>query len=275
MITKGKKMAYKTFTNIFDAARRGTVEDVKYFVEKKGADISVEDADGWTPLDIAKGRTDSKGNADVVRYLNCAMAKNDTYYDAMRTRPFTKVEQAEIDCFCKAYGNDVHALDKSGEPFMLHEAAAYWDVAVVLHLIRQGADVHAINQGFTPLMSAIAENADIEVINCLYIESVRMKFRPEGDPTDDLIAFAKEMRNTDAVKYLTGWVDIIKSMQMPKEPIMKLLDTIVNAEPDSGIGEYWRESGGGLLKSLETILSYSVELTPEEIDLYRRAKDEL
>jgi ankyrin repeat protein len=60
-------MTKKSFTNIFEAAWRGTVEDVKYFIEQQGADIYAEDADGWTPLDIAKG----KGNEEVIRYSLC------------------------------------------------------------------------------------------------------------------------------------------------------------------------------------------------------------
>jgi hypothetical protein len=194
----------------------------------------------------------------------------------MRTRPFTKVEQAEIDCFCKAYGNNVHAVDENGEPFMLHEAAAYWDVAVVRYLVSLGGDLDAINQGFTPLMSAIAET-NIEVFIYLYHESVRMKVHPEGDPSDDLIAFAKEMGNTWADKYMTTWVNILRSTSMSKEPFVGLLDSIVNAEADSFVGKYWREEGGGLLKVIETGLGLCVDLdlTPEEIDLLRRAKDEI
>jgi hypothetical protein len=172
------------------------------------------------------------------------------------------------------YGNDVHAVDENGEPYLLHEAAAYWDVAVVRYLVSQGADVHAINQGFTPLMSAIAEtNSDAFIY--LYIESVRMKVHPEGDPSEDLIAFAKEMGNAWADEYMTTWVNILRSSSMSKEPFIGLLDSIVNAEADSFVGKYWREEGSGLLKVIETGLSFSEALTPEEIDLYRRAKDEI
>ena len=269
-------MAKKSFTDIFDAARKGTVEDVRYFIEQQGVGINIEDADGWTPLDIAKGRTDSKGN-EIAYYLDCAKAKGDSetakYLDAMRTRPFTKVEQAEIDCFCKAYGNDVHAVDENSEPFLLHEAAAYWSIAVVRYLVMQGADLHAINEGFTPLMSAIAEGAS-DVWYYLYLESVGAKYHPEGDPHEDLIAFAKEMGNTDVAEFLTNWLDILRRMMQAKDNIRTIVDMAVNAEIDSEVGKWWHESDQGILPIFESFCEF-IEPTPEEIDMVRRVKEEL
>ena len=267
-------MAKKSFTDIFDAARKGTVEDMEYLVAE-GADINAEDADGWTPLDIAKG----KGNEAVANYLNCAKGKGDTeldkYLDAMRTRLFTKVEQAEIDCFCKAYGNDVHAVDENGEPFLLHEAAAYWDVAVVRYLISQGADVHAINGGFTPLMAAIAENADHDVWYYLYIETVGYGFRSEDDPHDDLIAFAKEMGNKEVAKSLTFTVEMLRSAIPMKDGLMKLLETQIAFQSSDIDGGTRRKLIEGTLRIIECIVKYFVELNPKEIDLLRRARNEL
>jgi ankyrin repeat protein len=180
-------MTNRSFTDIFDTARRGNVDDVRYLIEHHGADINAVDVDGWTMIDIAKGH----GNTSVVEYL-----------DGMRTSPYTAIEQAEIDKFCMLYGNDAHAVDKFGEPYLLHEAAAYWDVAVVKYIVSLGADVNTINEGFTPLMSAIADNADIGVFR--YLMSNGAGFRPYGDTDDDLIAFAREMGNSAVVEYLTG-----------------------------------------------------------------------
>jgi hypothetical protein len=202
------------------------------------------------------------------------MAKDDSYLDAMRNRPFTKVEQAEIDCFCKAYGHDVKSTDKEGAT-LLHEAAGYWDVAVVRFLISQGADVHAEDEyGFTPLMSAIAENAHGDVWFYLYYETTGGRYHPEGDPHEDLIAFAKEMGNKEVAKYLTTWVNILKSMVEAKDHFREILDMGVNAKPDSSVAEWWRESGKGMLTQFESF-SYFVELTPEEMDVVRRAKDKI
>jgi ankyrin repeat protein len=96
-------MTNRSFTDIFDTARRGTVDDVRYIIEHHGADINAVDMDGWTMIDIAKGH----GNTSVVEFL-----------DGMRTSPYTAVEQSEIDKVCMMYGSDVHALDKFGELYL-------------------------------------------------------------------------------------------------------------------------------------------------------------
>jgi ankyrin repeat protein len=73
---------------------------------------------------------------------------------------------------------------------------------VVKYIVSLGADVNAINHGFTPVMSAIADNADVAVFR--YLMSSGAKISPEGGTDDDLIAFAKEMGNSAVVEYLTG-----------------------------------------------------------------------
>jgi len=52
--------------NISDAAEKGTIEDVRYFVEKKRVDVNAQDERGTTPLYYA-----SRSNADinVLKYL--------------------------------------------------------------------------------------------------------------------------------------------------------------------------------------------------------------
>jgi len=46
-------MARKSFTNIFEAVRKGTVEDVQYFIEQQCVDVNAKDNSGNTPLHIA------------------------------------------------------------------------------------------------------------------------------------------------------------------------------------------------------------------------------
>ena len=173
-------------TLLHDAVYNDNVEIVKWLVSV-GADVNAVDADGWTPLDLAKGN----GKTEMAEYL-----------DSVRTCSFTPVEQAEIDKFCEMHGCDVHAVDHNGEPYLLHEAAAHWDVAVVKHLVSLGADVNAIKEGFTPLMSAIADNPSIEVSK--YLVSVGAYFQSEHDSKKDLLAFAEEMENHAVVEYLAG-----------------------------------------------------------------------
>jgi len=213
---------------------------------------------------LHEGRAKAKGNSGWEKYL-----------DAMQTRPFTKVEQAEIDCFCKAYGNDVHAVDENGEPFLLHEAAAYWDIAVVRYLISLGADINAINEGFTPLMSAIAENAGNDVWFYLYHKSVGKKYHSEGDPHGDLIAFAKEMGNKEVAEYITNWAKILRSFISCKDGLVKILESEIALTPADIDEGTRRKLIEGTLKSIEDMHKDFIELTPDEIDKVRRAREEL
>jgi ankyrin repeat protein len=115
---------------------------------------------------------------------------------------FFDVEQSEIDRFCAMYGCDVKATDKEGAT-LLHEAAGYWDVAVVRFLVSKGANVNAQDQyGFTPLFAAISDNADIEVFK--YLVSKGASVNGKNDTTATLLALAKEMDNPAVVECLSN-----------------------------------------------------------------------
>jgi len=114
---------------------------------------------------------------------------------------------------------------------LFHEAAAYWGIAVVRYLILRGADVNAINEGFTPLMSAIAENADKDVWFYLYHKSVGKRYCSEDNLHDDLIAFAKEIGNTEVAEYITFWADMLKSFMSMKDSLMDLLELQIALKP--------------------------------------------
>ena len=60
-------MAKKPFTDIFDAARKGTIEDVRYFVEKQVADVNAKDSKRNTPLHTAVQRW--YGDNEMIEYL--------------------------------------------------------------------------------------------------------------------------------------------------------------------------------------------------------------
>jgi ankyrin repeat protein len=55
-----------SFTDIFAAAKEGTVEDVRYFVEEKGTSVYAKDANGRIPLHHA---TKSNSNVGILEYL--------------------------------------------------------------------------------------------------------------------------------------------------------------------------------------------------------------
>ena len=109
---------------IFDAAAHGTVEDVKYFIER-GMPVNAKNHTGSSPLHLA---VLNNPNIEVMKYL--------------------------ID-----KGANVNAKDKNAET-PLHFAAVYPDsnTEVLKYLIDKGADVYAKdNIGRTPLDWAIGK----------------------------------------------------------------------------------------------------------------------
>jgi len=58
------------FTNIFDAASDGTVEDVRNFIEERGVDINAKNKNSLMPLHLAA----YNGHIEIVQYLVSAGA---------------------------------------------------------------------------------------------------------------------------------------------------------------------------------------------------------
>ena len=62
------------FENIFFATMRGTIEDVRYFVEKKGVDVNAKDNIGLTPLHLVGF---NMGGAEIAKFLISKQANVD------------------------------------------------------------------------------------------------------------------------------------------------------------------------------------------------------
>jgi hypothetical protein len=110
----------------------------------------------------------------------------------------------------------------------IFEAARRGTVDDVRHFVeQQGADVNAEDQhGFIPLMSAIAENADIEVFKYLLSKG-------ESYALDTLLISAKEMGNAAVAEYLTHYLECsIKAFTEMKDRIIPLLDDGKKLEAD-------------------------------------------
>ena len=76
-------MTNESFTNIFDAAAKGSVDDVKYFVEQE-ADVNEKDNGGNTPLHYT---AEYGTSVDVVKSLIECGADVDSQNNAGQT-PF-------------------------------------------------------------------------------------------------------------------------------------------------------------------------------------------
>ncbi|MDR0496559.1 MAG: ankyrin repeat domain-containing protein [Treponema sp.] len=55
------------YKNIFIAASKGTIDDLKYFIEENGIDVNVKDEDGDTPLHRAASRHEN--NTEIIKFL--------------------------------------------------------------------------------------------------------------------------------------------------------------------------------------------------------------
>ncbi|MDR0517651.1 MAG: ankyrin repeat domain-containing protein [Fibromonadaceae bacterium] len=110
-----------SYADIFEAVKKGTTEDVRYFVEQKGTDVNTKDADGWIPLHHA---AKSNSNVEVLKYL---------------------VSQ----------GADVNAKSNVGKIPLHYAAGDNSNVDVSKYLVSKGSDVNAESDtGWTPLHSA-------------------------------------------------------------------------------------------------------------------------
>ncbi|MCL2347882.1 MAG: ankyrin repeat domain-containing protein [Planctomycetaceae bacterium] len=136
-----EKSKYK---DVFEAVRRGTVQDVRHFIEKEGVDINAREPDlvgssRCTILHIAVIYTkfDPDVVSDIVKYL---------------------IEN----------GADVNLEDKDHQ-IPLHSAIQHdSNLATIKYLVAKGSDVKAENiHGMTPLRWAIEAKMNLEIIKFL------------------------------------------------------------------------------------------------------------
>ena len=142
-----------SFMDFFDVVKSGTIEDVQYFVEKKGANVNArndgKNAMRKTPLHYAARNR----NVEIVEYLISRGARVNAkseycttpLHEASSDNPNVKVVELLI-----SKGADVNAtgdLD-AGNRTPLHDAASSNPNAAVLEcLIAKGADVNAVGKG--------------------------------------------------------------------------------------------------------------------------------
>ena len=151
------------FENIFEAAGKGTVEDVRFFVEKQGVSVQAKNNDGNTPLHWAIGNS-----------------------------------RVEIAKFLVSQGADVNAKNNDGcTPLFF---AKNVDVANIL--VSQGADVNAKkHDGFTPLHFA-SHAGRVEVAKCLVAAGADVNAKLKNGSDFTPLDFAQAKENTAMVQYL-------------------------------------------------------------------------
>ncbi|MDR0327164.1 MAG: ankyrin repeat domain-containing protein [Planctomycetaceae bacterium] len=163
-----------SFKDIFEASTRGSVDDVRYFIDTgKNVDVNRANPNGETPLFLAVAYNP---NIEVVRYLvsvrgvdvNARGNDGKTLLDVANTeekRVFLREKGVvEKRAFLRTAGASVYQ-----SPFVdIFEAARMGTVQDVDFFVKKGADVNARNDdGHIPLHLASVQNSNIEVLRCL------------------------------------------------------------------------------------------------------------
>ena len=167
--------AYQSpFKDIFEAAEKGMIRDVEYFV-KNGVNVNARrDNDGgpngsWSALHFAAAKN---SNVEVLKYLvsqgaNVKARNGGWGWEPVHLAAMHNTVEI-LQCFL-SLGYDVNAKSDHNELTLLHCAAwANPDVAVVKYLVSQGADVNAKNgHSMTPIHEASMRTTNLEVLKYL------------------------------------------------------------------------------------------------------------
>ena len=144
------------FTDIFEAANKGTAQDVKYHLER-GADIEGKKG-GHTPLHLAAAYNP---NVETTKFLVSKGANIRARCDGSGMTPFIEavsMGQVEVAQFLLSVGSDVNAKLNNGGTG-LHIATERGHVETVKFLVSKGLDVNAKNNdGKSPLDLARERN---------------------------------------------------------------------------------------------------------------------
>jgi ankyrin repeat protein len=152
------------------AALKGQTLIVKLLLEK-GADVTIANREGWTPLNSAS----ANGHVNIVPLLlekgaDVAVADNEGWTPLKSASANGHVDVVQL---LLKKGADVAVADNKGWT-PLKSASANGHVDVVQLLLEKGADVAvASNEGWTPLNSASA-NGHIDIVQLLLEKGVDM-----------------------------------------------------------------------------------------------------
>jgi cytohesin len=229
------------YKNIFDAAEKGNVDDVRFFVETKGTDTNVKDSDGWTPLFYAAKHN---SNVDVLEYLISQGASVNATSNTGRTPMHVAAQGngnvAVLECLL-SHGADVNAKNKDGWT-SLHEAAKHnSNVEIVKYLIAKGVPVNVkisegVNKGDMPLHYAAGANSNVEVLKYLIDQGAEVNEKNDHGLTP--LHFA----DTDEKRHI-----LREAMQSGKRPQEKnTLHIQFTTEEQTEISEFCAAFGNNL-----------------------------
>ena len=100
-------MANQSFTNIFDAARDGTVDDVRYFIDRIEISINVfDDENDLTPLHYAARHNSVEVVQLLISHGSDVNAKSDNGWTPLHGAAHNSVEVVQL---LISHGSDVNA----------------------------------------------------------------------------------------------------------------------------------------------------------------------
>lgn len=233
--------SYQTpYEDIFKAAIKGTIDDVKYFIDELGIDVNAGNKEVWEPPRMTGASTYSNyhrcgydvccvdfsplhmavahNNIDIIKYLisiganvnarNRGVIENE-YYGSKGSDGWTPLHMAAINNhntevieYLISQGADIKTRNTYGAT-LLHVAAHYNNsIEVLKYLISQGLDVDATNSNcMTPLHYAAFYNHDIEILKYLISQDSSVKNR-WNETLLHMAAFSNP--NVEIVKYLVS-----------------------------------------------------------------------
>jgi len=189
---RDRQVVPSPFADIFEAAARGTVEDIRFFLDRRN--VNQTDDRGWTPLHYA---AEHNPNVEVMRFLIAQgadvkvrnnegwtpldIAQRDEIRIVLREAgaipyqsPFENIFEAAADgtvqdvAFFVKNGANVNAKNDGGSTPLLHAAYHNSSVEVIKYLVSQGADVNVKNNhDYTPLHEVILHSGNVEVLEYL------------------------------------------------------------------------------------------------------------
>ena len=183
--------------DIFQAIEKGTIAEVRYFVENEGDDVNAKGEHGSTPLHKAA----ETSTLDVIQYLVAQGANvNAQYWRHTPLHEAAKKNSLEVLQYLISQGADVHAKGYEGST-LLHYAAEGNSVEVLQYLVSQGADVLAKGSlGWTPIHK-VAESNTLEVLQYLISQGADVDEETGGGDTPLHLAINKNL-NMPVVEYL-------------------------------------------------------------------------
>lgn len=164
----------------------------------RGANINHHDEDGNTPLMIVA----RNGRLDLVRFLIAQEARLDIYDDNGETAMFHAVSSGNLELLGLMISKkgDINQKNETGEG-LLEKAIIFDHIAIVEYLLSEVKDVNATNQfGMTPLMTAVSNSKNIEIVNMLLENGAEISLQDINGNT--ALHFAAESDNSEAVTLL-------------------------------------------------------------------------